>query len=250
MIHLNQQNYAYFEEINEGIIRQFKNLPKGLTTLDVGCGYGALGEQIQNLGFTVWGIERSRVAMEKCKGRIAHSIEADILSEAEVSHAIADQRVDVIIFSDVLEHLYDPFSILKNYSKYLKPGGRLLISLPNALNWEMRIRLFFGSFEYQDTGALDRTHLRFFTFRTARRLVEAAGFKVNRIDCTPYLIRAILPIIKKTVFKNDGGARAIIDSPSYRFYAKFIYPIERLIASIWKPLLGERIIINATRIEN
>src|SRR5438046_2323100 len=62
--------------------------------------------------------------------------------------------------------------------RLMRPGTRIVVTLPNVLVWHVRLQLLLGRFEYTDSGTLDRTHLRFFTPRTARRLLEDAGFDV------------------------------------------------------------------------
>jgi hypothetical protein len=60
----------------------------------------------------------------------------------------------------------------------LKENGRLVLSLPNVANITVRLALLFGYFTYKDRGLLDRTHIRFFTRRTARALLEDNGWEI------------------------------------------------------------------------
>lgn len=245
MIRLNEGAYPYMEEVNEGILRNVTSsrFPKGSRFLDVGCGQAALGGEIQKLGHVVWGIEKSELAAVRAKTRIDRCIQTDLLDTAGIKTALGDARFDAVILSDVLEHLYDPLSSLKFYLSYLKPGGRALISVPNALNWECRIRFLFGQFEYQDTGVMDRTHVRFFTFRTLENLVTAAGCTVEKRDFTPYIVRALLPWIKNRVKSKKENTADISNLQLYRVYMQYFYPIEHFLASAWKPLFAFRIIL-------
>ena len=79
-----------------------------------------------------------------------------------------DGYFDIIIFADVLEHLKEPETVLRRFKKYLKKDGYALISIPNIANWKMRVYLLFGKWHYKDVGLLDKTHLRFFTLKTAK----------------------------------------------------------------------------------
>lgn len=109
----------------------------------------------------------------------------------------------------------------------------------------------------KDTGVFDRTHIRYFTFKTARKLVEAAGRNITRVDCTPYIVRSLLPVIVRVVFKQKGvvesttcrpeNPRAIIESKSYRFYQEWVYPIEYTVACLWKGMFAFRIIVVGTK---
>ena len=83
--------------------------------------------------------------------------------------------------------------------------------------------------------------------------MEAAGCKISIVDSTPYIVRAILPLIKRVLFKQKTAVesttdrpenpRTIIDSKSYRFYQKWVYPAEYRVASLWKGMFAFRIII-------
>jgi 2-polyprenyl-3-methyl-5-hydroxy-6-metoxy-1,4-benzoquinol methylase len=240
------------EEINEGILRQFRCIqPARGRVLDVGCGRAALGRAIRGLGWEVWGIERDEEACTTARGRLHRLIEAGLLDEGFVQRQLGETGFDCLIFSDVLEHLYDPRTVLETYLRYVKPGGKVLISVPNAVVWTNRLQWMFGRVTYADTGVMDRTHIRFFTFRTARQLVEATGCRVIKMDFTPYLVRAALPLVKRLVGGNHLAAnpnpRALIDSKGYRFYMRYLYPAERVLASLWKKMFAFRIIVVAVK---
>jgi SAM-dependent methyltransferase len=252
MIHVGRRAYPYLEEINDGILRQFRRMkPAGGQVLDVGCGRGALGEAIGELGWEAWGIERNDEACATARSRLARLITADLMDRAVIDEQLGDVRFDVIIFSDVLEHLYDPRTVLDTYVRYLKPEGKVLISVPNAVVWTNRFQWLLGRVNYSDTGVMDRTHIRFFTFRTARQLVEAAGCRVVKTDFTPHVVRAALPLVKRFVGGTRGAEnpdpRALIESRGYRLYLRYVYPIERAIAGLWKGMFAFRIIIVAVK---
>jgi SAM-dependent methyltransferase len=90
-------------------------------------------------------------------------------------------RPDCVIFADVLEHVVDPWGALRLWQQALKPGGTVVISLPNASHREVMSELVQGRLRYKDAGVLDRTHLRFFTRETAIELVEQAGLRIKSI---------------------------------------------------------------------
>ena len=96
-----------------------------------------------------------------------------------------ERPFDAIVFADVLEHLDDPGPMLRAARRWLRPEGTLLASIPNVANVAVRLSLLAGRFEYADRGILDRTHLRFFTRRSARRAIEAAGFRITGVRATP-----------------------------------------------------------------
>lgn len=93
-----------------------------------------------------------------------------------------DSKYDVIVASNILEHLKNPFKVMRLIKDKLKKDGQILIALPNIACWAIRKDLFLkGKFDYQETGILDKTHLRFFTYFTAQDLVRESGLKILNI---------------------------------------------------------------------
>jgi len=84
----------------------------------------------------------------------------------------------------VLEHLVDPARVLDQIDYFLSTNGYLVISLPNIVHWETRLKVLMGKFDYQAWGTLDHTHLRFFTLTNARELIESAGYRIIRFHPT------------------------------------------------------------------
>jgi SAM-dependent methyltransferase len=91
---------------------------------------------------------------------------------------------DVVLFADVLEHLPNPQSMLLTAREALRPHGSIIVSVPNVAHWSVRVDLIRGRFQYQPTGIMDATHLRWFSARTAKSLVASAGFKVTTYRAT------------------------------------------------------------------
>jgi SAM-dependent methyltransferase len=256
MIHVGRRKYPYLDEVNDGVFRQFRWMqPASGRVLDVGCGRGTLAEIIGQMGWEVWGIEQSEEACAAARSRVAKLVTADLLDFETVGRQIGDTQFDVIMFSDVLEHLYDPLTVLERYLPYLKSGGKLVISVPNAVVWTNRLQWMLGRVNYSDTGVMDRTHIRFFTFRTARQLIEATGCRVVKTDFTPQLVRAALPLVKRFVIGSQAAGQAaeepnprlLIESRAYKLYLRYAYPVERIITAIWKSMFAFRIVMVAVK---
>jgi 2-polyprenyl-3-methyl-5-hydroxy-6-metoxy-1,4-benzoquinol methylase len=237
------------EEVNIGISKQFplngsKNKP---VVLDVGCGSGALAEAIESKGYTVWGIEIYDGAVKTASDRMSKVVKADITDIPDVKSKLGQQKFDYIVFSDVLEHIYDPFTLLNEYMCFLNEGGSVVVSVPNAVAWTNRLKFLFGIFKYEDTGIMDRTHIRFFTFKTTKVLIKAAGLKITKVDYTPYFVRALTPFIKKLLLKGEKiestDRKQLVESPLYNTYLKFFYPIEYYGGYLFKSLFAFRIIV-------
>ena len=89
------------------------------------------------------------------------------------------QSYDLILLLDVLEHLVDPVGTLKRLSTLLKPGGHVIVSVPNIAHLSVSLPLLFGRrFTYTEAGILDRTHLKFFVEKTAIDLLNNANLTV------------------------------------------------------------------------
>jgi len=87
---------------------------------------------------------------------------------------------DYIICGDILEHLKDPYKIVRIARTWLKDDGVFICSLPNVRYWKVLYRLaFHGSWDYADAGVLDKTHLRFFTRKSCYQMFHEAGFQIN-----------------------------------------------------------------------
>jgi methionine biosynthesis protein MetW len=156
---------------------------KGLRVLDVGCGSGNLGKYLkEKLNCYVVGIEVDEEAAKIASKFYDEIIIADVEQLQELKYP--QKYFDAIIMADILEHLKRPDLLLIKLKQYLKTDGKLIASLPNVARLENRLKLLFGKFEYQETGILDKTHLRFFTLKTAKKLFESTGYKIVHVDYT------------------------------------------------------------------
>jgi 2-polyprenyl-3-methyl-5-hydroxy-6-metoxy-1,4-benzoquinol methylase len=235
--------YPYYEDINWGLLRLWGKR-SGLRVLDVGCGFATTTERIQALGNRVTGVDSSAEAFALASQRIERTVHADVRDVATVIAQIGGDRFDAIIFADMLEHLPDPSETLRAYLPLLAEGGSVFVSLPNIALWSVRLSIAVGRFEYQDTGVLDRTHLRFFTRNSARRLLREAGLDPTRVTYNPGLVRPFVPLIKRATSEKGGR---LLDSKPYRFYLAAVHPVERLVASLWPGMLAFQMIFEARR---
>lgn len=91
-------------------------------------------------------------------------------------------QFDTILCLDVLEHLVDPWSVIKHLHGLLKPGGVIVASLPNMRFWPVSWGLFGrGRLDLADKGHLDRTHLRWFVRNTAIELMTCSGLQLDEV---------------------------------------------------------------------
>jgi SAM-dependent methyltransferase len=146
--------------------------------LDVGCGFGGLGRQLRSRGFNeLYGIEINPDATSKLEGIYTQHWIGDV---EKLALPLPNESLDCIIFADVLEHLVDPWGALCRYLRMLRMGGTAIVSVPNVRNVALLYRLLVkGRWDYEDSGLLDRTHLRFFTRDSVGTLVEGSGLRID-----------------------------------------------------------------------
>ncbi|HXF63747.1 MAG TPA: class I SAM-dependent methyltransferase [Caldilineaceae bacterium] len=146
--------------------------------LDVGCGAGVLGEALKaSRPCVVIGIELNQEAATTA----AQVLDQVICAPVEtLSLEALGRDYDCIIFGDVLEHLADPWELVRRYRRLLTPQGVMVASIPNIGHWTVIADLLRGRWEYRTRGLLDSTHLRFFTARSVRALFEDAGLTIVR----------------------------------------------------------------------
>ena len=243
-------NYYAFEDLNHTVVdileRLRPSLPDAPALLDIGCGRGQLASAARDLSYRVTGIESHPAALDAAQNRVDKLLPVDLADQEKVTAALDDRKFDIILFADVLEHTPDPLSVLLFYLRFLKPGGRIVVSLPNIACWDRRLALLFGHFDYADSGIMDRTHLRFFTFRTAQALLREAGLAICSVRHAPGITRAFLPFIKQFFFKSSSGPLdpgEILNSPSYRLYERWVLPAETSLSRLWRGLLSFRIVL-------
>jgi SAM-dependent methyltransferase len=145
--------------------------------LDLGCASGALGAALkERQGAEVVGVELLEEYARDAQEVLDHVICSDVAGALESPADLG--RFDCIIAADVLEHLVDPWAALANAVEILEPGGTVVVSLPNVQYLKTFLTLARGTWPRDDAGLFDRTHLRWFTVRDARRLLEGAGLDV------------------------------------------------------------------------
>lgn len=160
--------------------------------LDLGTGKGELAKRARPYCSFLAGIESDVVAAEQARPYFDHLEVADV---REVDRFFKDP-FDLVVLGDILEHLPQPDILLRKIHPLVKERGRLLVSVPNVANVTVRLGLLFGRFNYQDKGLLERTHLRFYTRRTARKLLEEAGCTICRSEATPMPLELAIPWLR------------------------------------------------------
>jgi 2-polyprenyl-3-methyl-5-hydroxy-6-metoxy-1,4-benzoquinol methylase/glycosyltransferase involved in cell wall biosynthesis len=155
------------------------------TVLDVGCAQGALGAAYlrRNPNARFLGIELDAEAVDQAAARMSEVFCGDV--EAEPMPFEVPEGIDCIVYGDVLEHLREPWDLIKAQAEYLAPDGTVLICMPNVEHWRFALALLQGSFDYEEQGLFDRTHLRWFTPRTMAKVLVDAGLQLSDVSSRP-----------------------------------------------------------------
>ncbi len=171
---------VYYSGIREDILEIIPGYKEGMRILEVGCGFGETLGRIRYLspGIQVYGIEITKKVADIANKKFP--VMCDNIETMDLP--FDEQSFDYIIFADVLEHLVSPHAVLKKIYPYLKNGGHVLTSIPNIMNATVIYQLLHGHFTYEDSGILDRTHLRFFTCKEILAMFSECGYEIEDIS--------------------------------------------------------------------
>jgi len=192
-----------------------------LKILDIGCSKGFVGKKLSKK-HNLYGIDLNP---EDAKIAKKYYNEVKIIDIDEKKPAYKHNFFDVIIMADVLEHLKDPLGIIVHFKRFLKKNGLMILSVPNVANIYIRLNLLFGRFDYGDRGILDRTHLKFFTLKSLRKLVRSSGLIIKKEESTPIPLPSINPLFSKGRPLN------------------FIHQFNYLLSGLWKTVFSFQFIL-------
>ncbi len=146
----------------------------GQRVLELGTGPGTVTRILHAKGCKVTGVEMDPETLATCAPFCERTVQAN-LEDPQWAAPLAGESFDAIICADVLEHLRDPRPLLNQLHGFLKPGGSVLMSLPNASHLTVVASLLGGRFPYQKNGLLDHTHLKFYGREDLDALLRECG---------------------------------------------------------------------------
>ena len=192
--------------------------PPGSLVLDVGAADGSVAHRLVERDCRVIAIESDSAAASVAERHCERVVVGDVES-LDLADAVDGLEFDVVLLLDVLEHLRDPLMTLKAAAGRVKPGGRVIISVPNVTHSALRLQLLAGRFQYTELGLLDRTHLHMFDRPALEQLVAEAGLTVlDRMRTTAGLTETEIPI-DPDAFPQEAIALALSgeDAETYQF---------------------------------
>lgn len=176
---------AYYNRVNVDLLSRIP--VNASSVLEIGCGAGALGRAYKRINPDCYyaGAELMPEPARYASASLDHVQVLDVDTEAlEVPFGLA---FDCIIYGDVLEHLRDPWAVLRKHAELLSEDGVVLACVPNVQHWSVLDNLLRGNWPQAEEGIFDRTHLRWFTRQGVIDLVKSAG--LHPVDIAPRVFR-------------------------------------------------------------
>lgn len=170
-------NEGYYQNQRPEI---YKMVPESARkVLEIGCAAGGFrlnfSDQVE-----YWGVEPVQEAAEQARQK---NMKVLCGTYDEVCDQVPNAYFDMVVCNDVIEHVPDSEAVLVSLKSKLVPNGVLVGSVPNVRFWRNLINLLFKrDWKYEESGILDRTHIRFFTSKSFRRLMRGAGYELVKME--------------------------------------------------------------------
>ena len=153
----------------------------GERVLALDCGPGVMARKVMDRGCDVVGVDMSSVAVEMAREKGIEAYQADLDVDPL---PFPDEAFDTVLSDSGLEHRFHIDRPLDEAVRVLRPGGKLILTVPNMGHWICRWWILTGRFPYVPNSPTDPIHLRFFTMREAAKLLDERGFTIEATDGT------------------------------------------------------------------
>lgn len=205
-----------------------RNVAAGARCLDVGCGDGGRsGPWLRANAAAYVGVDVSDTAVEAARNA---GFEAHVVEDAAML-PFEDGAFDVVVCIEVLEHLFEPHRAAGEALRVLAPRGVYLVSVPNVAYWRRRLELGllarwnpFGD----DLSAREPwrdPHIRFFTPKTLRRMLQVAGFSVSAVDGVGGYFLPDLPGVRRLVRQKSSWPYRVLEQSSPTLFGSHLHAV-------------------------
>ena len=174
--YLNAANGQSGEGLANTVVGTIKRLDNVSSICDLGCGNGYLAGQLSQLGYRVTGIDASRSGIELASTQYSDVEFLCSLVNLEAIDSIQSRDFDLVVSSDVIEHLYRPADLLETANELLKPQGHLLLGTPYHGYLKNLVLSFTGRMDGHFTALWDGGHIKFFSVNTLSQIIRQHGF--------------------------------------------------------------------------
>ena len=171
--------YNLFVEGNSAAAKIIRLVGQEKKVLEIGAGPGSITKVLTNKNScSVIAIEIDEKSISELEHHCKKVYRSDLNNTKWVDELSDEGLFDVVVATDVLEHLYDPWQTLQLIGKLLSQNGYILLSIPHVSHAVIMACLADNDFAYSETGLLDKTHIRFFGIKNMEQLVSDAGMKI------------------------------------------------------------------------
>jgi 2-polyprenyl-3-methyl-5-hydroxy-6-metoxy-1,4-benzoquinol methylase len=214
LTNLSKKPREYYEGTREDMLKYIPQSTK--ICLEFGCGFGGFSTLVkERFDAESWAVEIDAIAAQEAAKKLDRVINADAL---ESLHKIPDNYFDCIILFDIIEHLVDPYSLLVGIKRKLTSQGVIVVSIPNIRYYRTFADLVLhGNWDYEDEGILDKTHLRFFTYKSIVKMLKQLGFEILKLE-------GIHPSSSKTLKLLNAILLNSLSDVKYRHFAVVVRP--------------------------
>ncbi len=182
-----RHKYEYKVRPNMAVVKILRMVGANKRVLELGSGPGSITRLLKGNQCRVTAMELDAKAIEVVSEFCEEVFPCDLNDPAWPEKLTDCSKFEAIVAGDVLEHLYDPWLVLKSLHSLLADDGCVVISLPHIGHNAVIACLLAGDLEYQPWGLLDKTHIRFFGIENIQKLFDEAGFKIVEVD---YVIKS------------------------------------------------------------
>lgn len=181
-----RHTYEYDIDLDSDVApaRVIRMVGSGKKVLEIGAGPGSITKHLSGtLGCDVVAVEIDPSALERLAPFARRTYALNLNDESWSDQIRADEGTfDVVIAADVLEHVYDPWAVLRGMKTLLNEAGAVILSIPHVGHAAIAGCLFDEDFEYRPWGLLDRTHIRFFGLKNIQHLYNYQGLSIEHSE--------------------------------------------------------------------